>query len=59
MGDKRIRIEVGAPSVGGRRFVEAWRAAESGEAPDEPVEVLVFEDLESLLRTLTPTRWRF
>jgi predicted transcriptional regulator len=53
----RIQISVGDGQDGARRFTEVWRAAEAGDIPDEPCVYLVFEDLETLLRSLTPTRW--
>jgi predicted transcriptional regulator len=53
-----LKIAVGDDRQGQRGFVEAWHAAESGSATAAPVEALVFEDLETLLRYLTPGRWR-
>ena len=43
---------------GGRRFIEAWHAAETGEGREASTDLLIFEDLETLLRHLTPVRWR-
>ncbi len=57
MGNKRIRITTGDPAAGARHFAEAWRAAEAGTSDSAPAELLVFENLETLLRTLTPARW--
>ena len=54
---RRVQISVGDGQDGVKRFAEAWRAAEDGESPDEPCVYLIFEDLETLLRALTPTRW--
>ena len=55
---RKLKISVGEATQGAQRFVEQWRAMELGDAPDTPVELLVFEDLETLLRHLTPARWR-
>ncbi len=52
------RLQISIDSDGARGFVAAWRAAEAGAEPGEAVERLVFEDLETLLRHLTPGRWR-
>lgn len=54
----KLKISAGEPAQGARRFVELWHGAERGDAPEAPVEMLVFEDLETLLRYLTPARWR-
>jgi len=52
-----VKIGIGDDLQGPARFVEAWREAEAGHAPDGPEERLIFEDLETLLRHLTPARW--
>jgi predicted transcriptional regulator len=49
-----VRIHIDGAEDMGRRFVDAWRRAESGEAVDEAH--LTFFDLESLLAALTPKR---
>jgi predicted transcriptional regulator len=51
---KTIRIHTGTAADMGKRFVDAWRHAESGEAVDETH--LTFLDLETLLAALTPKR---
>jgi predicted transcriptional regulator len=51
---RRIRLHVESLEASGRRFVEAWRRAESGERVQE--EHLSFESLEGLLATLSPKR---
>jgi len=53
---KRIKIGTGTLQQSARRFVDAWRKAESGESA-KPQEYLTFDDLGILLRVLTPTRW--
>jgi predicted transcriptional regulator len=55
---RKLKISVGEATQGARQFVEQWRAMESGDTPETPAELLVFEDLETLLRYLTPARWR-
>jgi predicted transcriptional regulator len=55
---KTVRIETGDEKQGARGFIEAWHRGESRVVPGASVELLVFEDLETLLRTLTPGRWR-
>lgn len=49
-----VRIHIGGAEEMGRRFVDAWRRAEGGEAVDETH--LTFCDLEGLLTALTPKR---
>ena len=55
---KTLKVTVEDPKRGPARFAELWRASEAGTEPGTPVELLVFEDLETLLRTLTSARWR-
>ena len=51
-----VKIALGSDKKGPRDFIDAWHAAEAGE--EHPCEDrLVFDDLETLLRTLTPARW--
>ncbi len=53
-----IEIEVGTSGEElGRRFVEAWEAAEQGEVR-EPQRVLVFQDFETLISVLSSARLR-
>ncbi|WP_187371280.1 hypothetical protein [Methylobacterium oryzihabitans] len=53
-GDIDIEIGTSAEEMG-RRFVDAWEAAERGEA-SEPRQVLVFHDFETLISVLSSTR---
>jgi len=39
-----------------RDFIEAWKQAEKGIIPAEPVQRLYFQDLQTLLKVLTPRR---
>ena len=49
-----VRAHIGSPEDMGRRFVDAWRRAERGEAVSETN--VTFRDLETLLAALTPKR---
>ena len=49
-----VRVHIGSPEDMGRRFVDAWRRAERGEAVSETN--VTFRDLETLLTALTPKR---
>lgn len=49
-----VKARIGTPQDMGRRFVDAWKRTEQGEAVDETN--LTFMDLESLLTALTPKR---
>jgi predicted transcriptional regulator len=53
---KRIRIGIGDPMRTTKDFIDAWKRAERGEKV-EAEQRLNFENLETLLRTLTPVRW--
>lgn len=52
-----LKVGVGDEASGARRFVEAWQAVQAGQSP-APVELLLFEDMQTLLRALTAERWR-
>jgi predicted transcriptional regulator len=54
--DKNIRVEIRGEEESAQEFVKAWRRAEAGEPPEEPVERLYFQDLETLLKVLSPRR---
>ncbi len=51
-----IKISTGSLEQSTDHFIEAWHKAERGDAL-EPETRLVFDDLGTLLRVLTPTRW--
>jgi len=53
---KEIRIGVGDPVSTAKGFIDAWKRVERGEKV-KTEERLNFENLETLLRTLTPGRW--
>ncbi|MCK4389242.1 MAG: MarR family transcriptional regulator [Desulfobacterales bacterium] len=53
---KEIRIGVGGPVSTAKGFIDAWKRAERGEKV-ETEQRLDFENLETLLRTLTSGRW--
>ncbi len=53
---KQLRIGVGDAGVTDRGFIDTWKRAECGEKVVED-QWLYFEDLETLLRTLTSGRW--
>jgi predicted transcriptional regulator len=53
---KNIKIEVKGEKGSAGEFINAWHRAERGESPEEPVNRIYFQNLETLLRTLTPRR---
>jgi predicted transcriptional regulator len=53
---KQITIGVSDAATTARKFVDAWKLAERGETVQEKNR-LHFENLELLLKTLTPGRW--
>lgn len=56
MKKKAMPIGVGSVDRSAKRFVETWRKIERGETVERH-ECVTFDDLETLLRTLTPSRW--
>ncbi len=54
---KQITIGVGEAATTAKGFIDAWKLAERGETVQEKHR-LHFENLEVLLKTLTPGRWR-
>jgi predicted transcriptional regulator len=53
---KQITIGVGDAATTAKEFIDAWKLAEHGEMVQEKNR-LHFENLEMLLKTLTPGRW--
>ena len=53
---KRLEVRVGPPGDALDRFEAAWNLAAEGR-PAKKLDVLSFEDLPLLLKTLTPARW--
>jgi len=53
---RRLEIRVGAAADALDRFEAAWNRVQAGRAM-RPLEVLTFQDLPLLLRTLSPARW--
>lgn len=55
--EKIVEIGIGGLDELSSRALEVWRAAEQGEAVKPARERLLFEDLQTLLKALTPRRW--
>jgi predicted transcriptional regulator len=53
---KSIRIGIKDPDESAQEVIEAWHRAERGEAPEEPIHRVYFQDLETLLRALSVRR---
>ena len=53
---KQITIGVGDAATTSKEFIDAWKLAEAGEKVQEKHR-LHFENLEVLLKALTPGRW--
>jgi predicted transcriptional regulator len=53
---KSIKIEVGDAAETAKGFIDAWRRSEGGVRV-KAEHRLQFENLETLLKTLTPGRW--
>lgn len=54
--EKDIKIEIKDEKISAQEFINAWHRAEKGEAPEEPVNRVYFQNLETLLKILTPKR---
>ena len=54
---KQIQIGVGDSTKTAKGFIDAWKRAERGKKV-EAEQRLFFENLETLLKTLTSGRWR-
>ncbi|MSP98574.1 MAG: hypothetical protein EXR29_15425 [Betaproteobacteria bacterium] len=50
----KVRLTTERKSAG--EFVDAWKRAERGEAPEKPVERLYFLDAETMLKVLSRQR---
>ena len=53
---RRVKIGLGTSEESATGFIDAWHRAAEGDLHSE--ERLVFENLETLLRVLTPRRWQ-
>ena len=53
---KKIKISIGSLDESSQRFVETWHKVEQGRSVQSQ-EYLTFDNLEVLLRVLTPVRW--
>jgi len=51
-----FKIEIREAEESAQEFIKAWQRAEAGEAVEEPVDRLYFQDLGALLQALTPRR---
>lgn len=52
----QIKVGIGSPDDTAGEFIEKWKNAESGDMMETEYR-LYFENLETLLKTLTPSRW--
>ena len=53
---KRLEIRIGAAADALDRFEAAWNRVQEGRSM-RPLEVLTFQNLPLLLKTLSPARW--
>ena len=53
---RKLEIRLGAAGDALDRFEAAWHRVQEGRAM-RPLEILSFQDLPSLTRTLSPARW--
>jgi Predicted transcriptional regulator len=57
MSGQKISIGIGSVEEAAREVIETWHRAERGETPREPTAKILFTELETLLRILTPRRF--
>lgn len=53
---KQVEIKIGSFEDAAKGFVEAWQKAEQGK-PARHRDILMFDNIETLLKTLTPNRF--
>ena len=53
---KNIKIEIKNEKESTHDFVDAWHMAKKGKSPKGPINRICFQNLETLLSTLTPRR---
>ena len=53
----KVLVGIKGNEESAQEFVEAWKRTERGESPEEPIHRLYFDDMETLLKTLTPRRY--
>ena len=53
---KNIKIEIRNEKESAHDFIDAWHTAEKGKSPKAPISRICFQNLETLLSTLTPRR---
>jgi predicted transcriptional regulator len=53
---KNIKIEIKNEKESAHDFIDVWHMAEKGKSPKTPANRIVFQNLETLLSTLTPRR---
>lgn len=55
---RKVKIGVMDNRTAAKEFVDAWDRAERGEPPQEdPIGRFYFQDMQTLLTTMTPVRW--
>jgi predicted transcriptional regulator len=54
--EKDIKIEIRDEKGSAHEFIDAWHKAEKGGTPEEPINRVYFQNLETLLKILTPRR---
>ena len=57
MKKTKLSITVGSVEDAAKDVIDAWHQAEHGETPSEPRVAILFTELETLLKTLTPQRF--
>jgi predicted transcriptional regulator len=53
---QNIKIEIKNEKESAHDFINAWHMAEKGKSPKAPINRICFQNLETLLSTLTPRR---
>ncbi len=51
-----LKIQVTGERKSAQEFIDAWKKAEKGIIPEEPIQRIYFQDLQTLLKILTPRR---
>jgi predicted transcriptional regulator len=51
-----IKIQIKGERESAQEFIDAWKKAKKGLLPEEPIQRIYFQDLQTLLKILTPRR---
>jgi predicted transcriptional regulator len=51
-----IKVQIKGERESAQEFIDTWKKAEKGVLPEKPIQRIYFQDLQTLLKVLTPRR---